>query len=190
MISLCSWHCPLPHLLQHWAVVRVWSNLLWTWPKNPWFTCRTGFKGKGKEFIFATYLPCAKIWVRRLSTFACSFNPYISTKKVSYPLWYKWGALHSEIREFAALVQMRVWELAYRVREVVLQNLYYSFSTKYNTSELPNRAASCFHITMDHCFLRDFHKATFQLTHPIISALSSQYSNPTSVLLLCEPFTQ
>lgn len=57
MISLCSWHCPLPHLLQHWAVVRVWSNLLWTWPKNPWFTCRTGFKGKGKEFIFATYLP-------------------------------------------------------------------------------------------------------------------------------------
>lgn len=49
VISLCSWHCPLPQLLQHWAMVRVWSNLLWTWPKNPTPGLRVGLGSKARE---------------------------------------------------------------------------------------------------------------------------------------------
>lgn len=146
-------------------------------------------KGKGKESILVKYLPCAKIWARP-STYASSFNPHLSAKNILCPLWCKWGALHSEIRELTALMQMRLWELAYRKREVGLQNPYYSLSTKSHTtkaSQTMSLASSKLPwITVFSESLRRL------LSSPIIlsSVKPSSYPNSTSVLLLCEHFSQ
>lgn len=86
-------------------------------------------------------------------------------------------------RGFATLMKIGVWELTYRLKGVRLKFIL-------SLPKLPSHAASLLHaIILGPLSLGDSHKSTFQPILHITCALPSLPINASSVLHLCELFS-